>query len=134
MTPCTIEGCAKPAKKRGWCDMHYNRWIRHGDPGPAGHLSNYPPIWNKVDRGGPDGCWIWTGRLDKKGYGIYSGRGAHRRVYQIVAGSIPEGLELDHLCRNRACVNPDHLEPVTKQENLARSWRHRRASGSARRI
>lgn len=82
-----------------------------------------------VDRsGGPDACWPWIGRLNPYGYGssslvLASGRherGAHRIVYSLLVGPIPEGLQLDHLCRNPRCVNPAHLEPVTMVENLLR--------------
>lgn len=68
-----------------------------------------------------EGCSEWTGTKDKDGYGR-SGRAlAHREAYIAVFGPIPPGLELDHLCRNRACVNPYHLEPVTHYENMRRS-------------
>lgn len=70
------------------------------------------------------GCWEWEAGRTTGGYGKFhlSGRTelAHRAVYQLVRGPIPDGLHLDHLCRNRACVRPDHLEPVTVRENLMR--------------
>lgn len=73
----------------------------------------------------PNGCWEWTAGLFKKdGYGQFHNPGgsnlAHRAMYELVKGPVPEGLHLDHLCRNRKCVNPDHLEPVTCKENLHR--------------
>ena len=71
-----------------------------------------------------DGCWIYDGYISTTGYGMrsYMGRPtqAHRAYYRHYIGEIPEGNELDHLCRVRSCVNPDHLEPVTRLENSRR--------------
>lgn len=72
-----------------------------------------------------DGCWLWQLHLSVDGYGRGTWHNrtweAHRAVYTMLRGEIPAGLVLDHLCRVRHCVNPDHLEPVTLQENLRRS-------------
>ena len=77
----------------------------------------------------PDGCWLWTGTLSWVGYGIFSLPGEngkrrftspHRVAYELLVGPIPEGLQIDHLCFNKACVNPAHLEPVTAKENNRR--------------
>jgi hypothetical protein len=71
-----------------------------------------------------NGCWAWKGAKSSSGYGkFWSGTRemvAHRFGYELLVGEIPPGLDLDHLCRVRDCVNPDHLEPVTRQENLRR--------------
>jgi len=72
-----------------------------------------------------DGCWEWIASRDPNGYGRIWAEGsrvvmAHRLVYEMVVGPIPDGLFLDHLCRNRGCVRPDHLEPVTCRENTLR--------------
>jgi hypothetical protein len=72
-----------------------------------------------------NGCWIWTKRIDKHGYartsvGSKAGLLAHRVAYEAAVGPIPTGLQLDHLCRTRRCVNPKHLEPVTLIENVLR--------------
>ena len=70
------------------------------------------------------GCWLWTASTRRGGYGGFWSGGktvrAHRYAYERWVGPIPDGLELDHLCRNPTCVNPDHLEPVTHRENTLR--------------
>lgn len=75
------------------------------------------------------GCWEWLGSHNGKGYGIFwyenSYRAAHRFGYAMMRSPIPDGLQLDHLCRNRGCVNPWHLEPVTALENQMRGLPHR---------
>jgi hypothetical protein len=71
-----------------------------------------------------DTCWLWTGAKNQDGYGRFRLDGrkvqAHRFAYELLVDPIPEGLELDHTCRVRHCVRPDHLEPVTHRENIVR--------------
>lgn len=69
-------------------------------------------------------CWLWAGSISQKGYGTLRVDGknklAHRVLYEAWVAPIPEGLEPDHLCEVKACINPDHIEPVTHQENIRR--------------
>lgn len=67
------------------------------------------------------GCWVWQKYTTPKGYGRIGRLRAHRVAFEVFRGTIPAGLEIDHLCRVRNCVNPDHLEPVTGRENIMRS-------------
>ena len=87
-------------------------------------------FWSKVDATG--NCWEWTAYKGPLGYGKFTvtvdgkwvkTHHAHRFAYEALVGSVPDGLDLDHLCRNPGCVNPDHLEPVTHRLNLMRSPR-----------
>jgi hypothetical protein len=91
---------------------------------------------NSIEKpSGIEGCWVWTGAVNAGGYPSGNNTGAipmHRLSYMWMVGPIPPGLELDHLCRNRACVNPHHLEPVTSSENKRRA-RHPDRPWSVRR-
>lgn len=125
--------CDRPLMARGYCMMHYKRYRKSGvlkkiDPEVAAEER----IWSRVDKQGPapdswpelGSCWLWTGTINVDGYGKVSFRLpcrlAHRVVYERLVGPIQDGLQLDHLCRVRNCVNPNHLEPVTSRVNSLR--------------
>lgn len=131
---CSVDDCNRPVYGRGWCSHHWQRWRRTGDPLGVGtgrgilHEARLQrAFWERIERCGPVSeyaphlgpCWLWTGRLHE-GYGIRSGKRAHVIAYQLLVGPVPEDQVLDHLCRVRHCVNPGHLEPVTRRENALR--------------
>ena len=144
---CSVEGCEKASWARGWCPMHYRRWRIHGSVLHGAKRGPVPrPLDQRIEgkflRG--DGCWPWTASLDGTGYGQIRHEGAalpaHRVVYEVLVGPIPEGYEVDHTCHNadvsckggptclhRRCVNPAHLEAVTASVNVTRCWAHRKA-------
>lgn len=126
---CSINGCELKHYGRGWCINHYMLWRKNGSP----HINLSPGrgkparerFWLYVTRGTDDECWNWKGGKKRDGYGNFSDDThrtllAHRFAYEMIIGPIPDGLQLDHLCRNRSCVNPAHLEPVTNRENVLR--------------
>lgn len=120
MTTCI--DCLGPCwarKKRCWSCYNAKR-IRDAV------AAREPRFWSRVDKSGPNGCWLWQGRTGSDGYGLVTNGyrnqlRAHRAAYAYMVGPIPDGLTIDHLCRVRACVNPAHLEPVTAIENSRRA-------------
>lgn len=140
--PCQIEGCDRmagaPGTARGMCHRHYRRWQRHGDPTAAAFESGRGDPLTRLKRHivvTEVGCWHWQGAIGSHGYGQFLGPDgvvglAHRISYELHIGPVPEGLQLDHLCRVRPCVNPAHLEPVTCAENLRRARAARKASAA----
>jgi hypothetical protein len=106
------------------------RFCSNACRGPGSRIPVEQRVMDKIDIDSDTGCWNWTSKINDNGYGLIASvvetgkrpieQRAHRVVYEMHKGPIPEGLDLDHLCRNRKCVNPDHLEPVSRAENLRR--------------
>lgn len=97
--------------------------LRRGRIGSCSHAEGVQiRFLRKVDK--TDSCWLWTAYVNDDGYGMFRDNGrllsAHVWSYEHEHGPVPDGLELDHTCRVRACVNPAHLEPVTHAENVRR--------------
>lgn len=123
--PCSADGCDRPTYCKGLCTMHYQRRRSYGDlkRGKPTVFDRLPHLVEVT----PFGCWSWAGHKDPNGYGRcsiakYRTQLAHRVVYMALTDVPEDGLlQLDHLCRNTSCVNPDHLEPVTGSINIRRS-------------
>ena len=122
---CSIPGCVGKYNAKGFCGLHYSRWKLTGDPlGLRVEHDEEKRFWAKVEK--TEACWNWLGSLTSDGYarfatGHRSEVKAYRWAYERCVGPIPDALQLDHLCSNRRCVNPAHLEPVTARVNVLRS-------------
>ena len=120
---CTV--CGQRALARKLCSRHYERLMKYGSPtGQPQRPTATERFAAKLSINPETGCWEWTGQLNRHGYGRFSVDDkltyAHRFAYAMAKGAIPDELELDHLCRNRRCANPFHLEAVTRIENMRR--------------
>ena len=119
---CSTPECTQRHYAGGLCSPHYQRRWRLAHPRQPKLLPLVERFWAKVNK--TDTCWLWTATRNRAGYGKFfvdgKNRQSHRYAYELLTGPIPVGLQLDHLCRVRHCVNPDHLEPVTCRENLLR--------------
>jgi len=136
MTTCSIESCERPVCKRGWCDPHYKRWWRHGDPF-AGRARIVGTIAERLaarvdSTTTPDGCWPWMGSRNNKGYGQLQVKNpdgrkrptlTHRLAWEVANGeSIPDGLFVLHSCDNPPCCNPAHLSVGDASRNMLEMW------------
>ena len=113
---CSVDDCDSIHYGHGLCQMHLSR-LRRGVPLDKPRVIR---TWDSNNyRVLDDGCWEWLGSTST-GYGCFRRGYAHRYSYELHKGAIPDGLQIDHLCRNRLCVNPDHLEAVTVRVNVLR--------------
>jgi len=118
---CLAEGCERVVMCRSLCTQHYQRQKRLGtlDPPTRNPIAEF---WSRSEPQGE--CLIRTGCTTPDGYGRLAVAGvdtyAHRYAYQLTYGSVPDGLVIDHLCRNPSCVQPAHLQAVTYQVNTLR--------------
>lgn len=121
---CSVPECERPHYANGHCKLHYERVKRTGTTEPRRKMTMEERFWPKVLK--TEGCWEWQGVRNHLGYGHVHDldrvkRMAHRVSLELAGVEIPEGYDVDHLCRNPPCVRPDHLEPVTHAENMARA-------------
>lgn len=125
MRICTVDGCPDPVKAKSMCSVHYKRTLRNGDPLVQLRVRHKgtPAERMIASADQTDTCWTLR-KVGTNGYGSVRVDGrtvlAHRYSYEIHVGPIPEGLVIDHLCKNKGCIRPDHLEPVTQRENVMR--------------
>lgn len=129
MKECSIKDCRNIVYCRSFCSKHYNRIKKWGDPYKVSFVrgDDTARFWSHIVLDGD--CWVWNGTQRGKGYGrMQMGRrgiSVHRWAYENFIGLIPDGMQIDHLCMNKLCANPAHLEPVTNSENQYRAFKKR---------
>lgn len=122
---CTVDECERFVQGHGYCSRHYRRWRLYGDPLATRYNLGTPEerFWARVRK--TSDCWLWEGSRDSSGYGTFNSGtktvSAHRYVLTLHGVTAPAGLEVDHLCTVRHCVNPAHLSFVTHEENIRRT-------------
>lgn len=136
---CTYDGCSRRHYAKGWCKRHYDRVSRYGKPDLPTFADRF---WDKADRDG-EGCWEWHGAMHPVGYGSSWNQRlqrvdvAHRVAWELTHGPLGPDEVIRHRCDNPPCVNPDHLEFGTREENMGDAVQrgriaHGRRAGSAR--
>lgn len=115
-TECAIRGCHRVIQARGWCSLHYRRWMRTGDPTKVLQRRSMPVperFWASVQIAGPKDCWLWTGTRSSRGFCYFTiGRAMHSAKsvsWWLYHGDWPQG-RVWQSCRRKSCVNPVHLE------------------------
>lgn len=132
---CRVDGCEQDSTYRGkkLCMKHYLRIFHHGTTDLA-----EPPTSQEILESRrtitKSGCWEWQGAVATSGYGRMGTGYTHRVAHEIYIGEIPPGYQVDHLCRNKLCFNPGHLEAVTQEVNLQRQLVHMKRDTSNGRL
>lgn len=136
---CSIPNCERKHKGRGWCESHLLKYRRYGSPLGTSSLRGQPgeSPTTRLNRIGwivqENGCWEWKGARGEAGHGqIRIGnrsRQAHRVMFEILHGEIPEGENILHRCDNPPCINPDHLFSGTQKQNIHDMWAKDRQQG-----
>lgn len=130
-----MKDCGLKYRSRGYCEKHYWRFLKHGDPNTVLYKtfpksSDANEYLNRRFKVKSNDCWLWVGTISHNGYGKSNFQGvrqsAHRLAYEQWVGVIDEHAEIHHACANRLCVNPDHLQMVSGTENRA-EMRERKA-------
>lgn len=118
---CEVDTCTQPVRAKQLCNKHYLKLLKYGDPTEGTEAFGTPENAFLCCTKRDGECLVWTGHLEKSGYGVLGVQGkkmkAHRFAWERSRGKIPAGLFIDHICHNRRCVNVQHLRLVTTKQN-----------------